>query len=32
LAMLRSRELKLAYYSKWRGECQHPFSVFLQKI
>ena len=32
LAMLRSRELKLAYYSKCRGECQHPFSVFCKKF
>ena len=21
-------ELKLAYYSKYRAECQHPFPVF----
>ena len=32
LALSRSRELKLAYYSKCGGKCQHPFSDFLAKI
>ena len=32
LALSRSRELKLAYYSKCGGKCQHPFPDFLAKI
>ena len=32
LALSRSRELKLAYYSKSGGKCQHPFPDFLAKI
>ena len=32
LALSRSRELKLAYYSKCAGKCQHPFPDFLAKI